>query len=491
MATATVAIATAAVVLFRLQFTHPALVDCDGYFHIKFSYLMSHGQGMIWELPWLQFTIHRDFFRDHHFLQHLLQIPFTFGDLRLGAKIGAWCFAALAFAAFYLVAALRGRVVAAILTVGLLAAGNHFLYRMMMPRVPAMSLALLLLILWLVASRRERWLAPALFAYVWLYDGFILGLIAVGAMVLGELWARGRFNRRALLWASTGVAAGILINPYFPHNLESFAFNLTRTVSDAQISVPDTGFEWRPLDAYYLLRKFWVTWSALGLGLILAALGPRTKGHTLGTLLLAVLMTALVMKARRYTEVWPPLVFLFLAFSWADFWDDWQLRHAGAGRRLRWIATAALAGMLAWIPSNYRNALEMIDDDPAYHHFQGAAEYLRANAEPKTVVFNADWDDFPYLFFFNSDNYYVVGLDQIYMRKYDPKLYETWRRIRDGEVARPSQQIRDLFGAEYAVVNLDDENQRRFYDRSRADPAMRKVYDDGRCAVLRIVPEAG
>lgn len=486
--TATVAIAVVGIVLHRLQFSSPALVATDGYFHIKFSYLMSHGEGLIRKLPWLYFTIHRDYYRDHHFLQHVLQMPFTFGDLRLGAKYAAWFFATLAFASFYLAAAYRGRVAAAILTVALLAGGNHFLYRMMMPRVPSMSLALLLLVVWLLATRRDRWLAGAMFAFVWLYDGFVLGVAAIVAIVLADLLVEGRFNGRTLLWGLTGVAAGMLINPYFPQNLDSLAFNFGRTVSDAQLAVRDTGFEWRPLDAYYLLLRFRATWTALGAGLILAALGRRARRETVGTLLLVVLTTALTMKARRYADVWPGMVFLFLAFAWADFWDDRQTRSGGGSRRPRLVATVALAALLAFIPYNYRNSREMMEDDAVFDHFQGAAGYLHDHAEPKSIVFNTDWDDFPFLFFFNSDNYYVLGLDQLYMKGYDPNLYDTWRRIRDGEVRQPSRLIQRLFHAEYVVINLGDESQRPFFARAKGDSAMQLAYRDDHCAVFRIVP---
>lgn len=487
-ATALAAITVVGVVLYRLQFSSYALVDVDGYFHIKFSYLMSHGHGLIRELPWLHFTIHRDYYRDHHFLQHVLLVPFTFLDLRLGAKLAAWAFATLAFAAFYLAAARRGRAAAAILTVALLGAGNHFLYRMMMPRVPSMSLAMLLVVVWLAAAGRNRWLAAAMFAYVWLYDGFALGVIAIVLMALAELLIEGRCNWRTLMWGLCGVAAGMVLNPYFPQNLESYIFNLSRTVSDAQLSVSDTGWEWKPLESYYLLRNFRATWTAFGLGVVLAALSRRPRRETVAMLMLSVLMMVMIMKARRFSEVWPAVVFLFLAFAWADFWDDFSMRFGRRTFAPRWIATAALAGMLAFIPYTYRKSLEMIEGDNAFEHYRGASEFLLQHAEPKTVVFNAGWDDFPHLFFFNSQNYYVLGLDQLYMKRYDNELYDKWREIRDGEVTRPSRLIHGLFGAKYAVINLRDDRQNKFHKQARHDADMKLEYRDDYCAVYRILP---
>ena len=73
-----------------------------------------------------------------------------------------------------------------------------------------------------------------------------------------------------------------------------------------------------------------------------------------------------------------------------------------------------------------------------FEYYKGAAEYIRDHAPPETVVFNSDWDDFPYLFFFNSDCYYILGLDQLYMIHYDRELFDLWKDIRDGIVADPS-----------------------------------------------------
>ena len=59
-----------------LQFSTNKIADRDGYFHIKFSQLMRE-HGIIYKLPWMQFAIFKDYFRDHHFLQHILYMPFT------------------------------------------------------------------------------------------------------------------------------------------------------------------------------------------------------------------------------------------------------------------------------------------------------------------------------------------------------------------------------------------------------------------------------
>jgi hypothetical protein len=84
-------------VLYLIQFSTPNLVGTDGYYHIKFAYLMRM-EGLKPDFPWLPLTIlNPGEFSDHHFLYHVALIPFTFGDLILGAKWASVFFASLAF----------------------------------------------------------------------------------------------------------------------------------------------------------------------------------------------------------------------------------------------------------------------------------------------------------------------------------------------------------------------------------------------------------
>src|SRR3990170_8996014 len=127
---------------YFLQFSSSSLADRDGYFHIKFSQLM-YDHGIIYKLPWMQYTIFKDYYRDHHFLQHVLYIPFTFGDLINGAKWTAVVFPTIAtFSAYWLMK--ECNIKFPFLWAGLVLASSHaFLYRMSMPRIQSISLACL------------------------------------------------------------------------------------------------------------------------------------------------------------------------------------------------------------------------------------------------------------------------------------------------------------------------------------------------------------
>jgi hypothetical protein len=83
--------------LYQIQFSTPNLVGNDGYYHIKMAEIMRL-DGLKPAFPWLPLTILNPAeFSDHHFLFHVLMIPFTFGNLIIGAKWASIIFAAAAF----------------------------------------------------------------------------------------------------------------------------------------------------------------------------------------------------------------------------------------------------------------------------------------------------------------------------------------------------------------------------------------------------------
>jgi hypothetical protein len=86
--------------------------------------------------------------------------------------------------------------------------------------------------------------------------------------------------------------------------------------------------------------------------------------------------------------------------------------------------------------------------------FQGASAWLVENTPAGARVFQTDWDDFPRLFFYNTHNTYLVGLDPTYMQFYDADLYAVWVDITRGRVEDPSQIIEENFGAEYILSDL-------------------------------------
>src|SRR5579863_1960485 len=85
-----------------IQFAGPAIVGNDAYYHMRWSRILRASAPHLPAFTWLPLTVLRSSsFADQHFLFHALLMPFTIGDLRLGAKLAASLFSALALTSIF------------------------------------------------------------------------------------------------------------------------------------------------------------------------------------------------------------------------------------------------------------------------------------------------------------------------------------------------------------------------------------------------------
>jgi hypothetical protein len=88
------------------------------------------------------------------------------------------------------------------------------------------------------------------------------------------------------------------------------------------------------------------------------------------------------------------------------------------------------------------------------------------------------------MFFWNTHNTYLVGLDPTYMSLEDPEQYKLWRAIAAGRVPAPSQTIREQFEALYV---LTDRKHDGFMRAAAADPGMQVVLRTPTVIVYRVL----
>jgi hypothetical protein len=473
------------VVLFSIiQFATPNLVGNDGYFHIKFSQIMRQ-QGLRPPFPWLPMTIlNPEAFYDHHFLYHVLMIPFTYGDLREGAKWVSIIFPALTFVTGWFF--LWGQRVpyAALWSLGFFAVSEAFLYRMSMPRVQSVSLLMLLLMLHITLTRRYRWLLPLAFIYIWLYDAFLLVLILVGAYVAMRWLLDQQLDLAPLVYTTLGLGLGLLLNPYFPNNLLFIYHHLLPKLTDT--TGTGVGSEWLPYRTWTLVENSGVALLAFVAGVFALGLRERRMDSRTATLLLITIVFALILfKSRRFVEYYPAFALLFCAVAWSSFFKGWSQSKT-------WIATALPLGLTlvlsAAIWFNIQATQEELQQNSkAWQRYDDAAAWLEANTPLRSQVFQTDWDDFTRLFFYNTHNTYTLGLDPTYMQVYDADLYDLWRGISKGWVKTPGRTIAETFGAGYVLTDLDHES---FLDEAEADPDLEEVYRDEDAAIFLVLSQA-
>jgi hypothetical protein len=473
--------------LAAVQFSTPDLPDNDGYYHIKLAELM-RTEGLRPAFPWLPLTIlnAREYY-DHHFLFHVALIPFTLGDLRLGAKWAAVGFASLAFLSIWWLLRSQRVPFSFLWAMGLLAVSEAFIYRMSITRAQSLSVAVLVVGLHLCLQGKFKWLAPLAFLYVWLYDAFPLLIAFALIYTLSVGLIERRIELRPLFYAGVGTLLGLFINPYFPHNLVFIYNHLLPKLSEA--TAVSVGSEWYPYNTNQLLENSLLSLAAFASGVLALGLqGKRMDTRTAFSLFVALLFGLMLFQARRFIEYFPPFSLIFAVFAWTPLVEDFLAGGHIRAARLPWRTWLVGGGLLlVLVPGTWNTlqaAAESIQGAKPYGLYAEALAWLRQNTPAGERVFQTDWDDFPRLFFYNTHNTYLVGLDPTYLQLYNADLYDRWVEITDGKVPQPSGDILARFGSKYVITDLA---HTRFIARANNDPGLEKVYEDEEAVVYRVV----
>lgn len=475
-----------------IQFATPALVGTDGYYHAKMGYLMRQ-EGLKPAFDALPYTIlNSEDYYNHHLLFHAFLALFSAVDpqvdggaaLTQGAKIASIILPSLAFLAIWWLLRQQRVPGAALWAIALFAVSEAFLYRMSMPRAQSVSLLLLVLGLHWLLQGRYKLLVPLGFVYVWFYNAFPLLLMLGGTYAIAVFMLQRRLAWQALFYPALGIGLGLLINPYFPENIAFIWGHLLPKVGDSSTAV---GNEWSPYRTWTLVENSGLALAAVLLGTL--ALGwrrERIDKAALVALGLMILFGYMLFESRRFIEYFPPFALIFFAFSAAPLLREW-LAEWELKRPLPTPALFVLAMLLLAYPlyNTLRDAHEQIAGSAPADQYATAALWLAQEAEPGTMIFQTDWDDFTRLFFYNSDLIYTVGLDPTFMELHDKALFDLWVDITRGNVDQPGAIIRDTFGAAYVFSDLD---HGAFMNKAAADPLLQEVYRTHDAVIYAVMP---
>lgn len=517
-------------VLAFLQFRTDAICcgDWDGYYHIRWSSLLweNFSQGK-W-LPtfqWLPLTVLNPHdYNDHHFLFHLLQIPFLwFFEPVMAAKVAAVTFASLAVFSVYWLLYRYNVDYLLVWLAAILTCANMFYYRMSMAKAPPLTIVITILGIYLLFERKYVWLLPLMFAFVWTYSLFPLLWFAaiIWTVIIG--WNERRFEWRPLAYTTAGMILGNVINPYFPHNITLFLEHFGtkfKIGSDFAVAV---GGEWYPYSGMELLTHFPVAMLAMLIGYVLFM--PRNgKLPEKATFFLAfvTILLAAQFRSKRFAEYFPPFAVLFGAFSLQAFRMKQTVElpehfkrdiepYLDAERRTEKqdrmhaiklsVATALGVILTIYFILNIRGlhvggidqeglAETIAGNDSDYRYRRAMAWATGTDASGKENIptgeriFNCNWDDFPKLFFLDTKHTYVYGLDPNYLYSQNPDLYKLLQDITNAKVDEAGPQIREKFGATYVFADAkeNDDMIAKLLDSGWAE----MVYEDEEARLLKI-----
>lgn len=448
-----------------LQFSTSSLTGVDGFYHLKMAELI-RDQGIVKDFPWLKFTIlEGKNYVDHHLLFHILLIPFVSFNPVVGGKLAACFFATLAVTSVFWFLQKYKIKFAFFWTLLLLFSSYTFLFRMSLVKAPALSLFFLILGLFLILKRKYLALAVLSLMFVFLYGGFFFILI----FCLIDLAVFFFFERKILLkpflFSLAGALLGLIVNPYFPRNLYFLYVQIFKTGFFSSIPV---GQEWSPVELFELIGDNFLLWiSFLFFGVILAVgkffgkklveIKKENKTTLAILFLISFLFFILTLFSVRFIEYLVPFVVLFTAFA-ANCYQPFFEKAISFFKEKKWLFVPSLVFLgyfvLGTAILNISGAVNILRGSLPYNRYKDAAEWLKENTAKESIIFNADWSDFPPLFFWNTRNYYIVGLDPTFLYVYNEGLYQKYFDISRGKrLDKAASIIKNDFSSEYIFIN--------------------------------------
>lgn len=449
----------AAVLIFLQYSTNGVFADPDGFYHAKSSQLLKAGE-LGQEFPWLYFTTWHYDYANQHYLYHWLLTPFNTVQ-KLPVSIVLF---GLVFVATLIFTLKKFNLKYVWFWVFLMLIGStDFLFRINLVKANAISLALLFLIIALVyhwhnKQGRSSLVGIAILsgAFVWTYGGFVFVPVVLGAYAISVFvseFLQLRFSNKLIvktlkaclpfLSSIVGIALGMLLHPHHEHIFSLIYDQLFRTGLGAGSVVP-AGNEWLPFNLKWfvesnaLILLAWLISFGVYVRSLISSLKTNIKTDPLilWLHLLAIGLIALTLWHRRFVEYMGPFLIFAAAASlsskvnkinWTGIktaFQMWQFK----------VSAILLIGLIA--TTGYLNLNHVKNDLLAgepMNKYKAAAEWIASQSEPGELVLTTQWDQFPQLFYWNSKNYYLVGLDPTFMYIYDQEKYWQWRLIADDE----------------------------------------------------------
>lgn len=488
----------------------------DSFYHSKMVERLALGTFDL-SFPWLPDTVLSHAYADQHLLYHLLGVPFA---LAFGANVGLKVLGvALAAGVISLVHRMLERLGAPhpLLCASCVGLATYPASRLNLVKADALStilqLLVVMIVLWMIgADKRWRlWPWVSLFglgwASVWAHASWplvpLLGCFYCVAVVGVQFLEKSGRPRSlsvpglakasgALVLLSAGVVVGLVLNPYYPSNLAYYwyqIFEVAVVKTGARIAL---GAEWRSItleDLSGLLFLQPLVWYAMAVvGTILA--GNRRPGgivsiDTTGLFYLGLLF-AFGMGISCYSIRYVHYCVIFMALfasalrCFADRYYEPLVLDPTLAKAFELLCVVSLTlNPISLYMSYHQQSL-------SWDELRRAATYIRGHSLSGDIVYNASWDYFPQLFYWNDRNRYVAGLDPTFMYHWNPELALRYERGLQSGV--PFVDLTDALGARFVLV-------KKRYPKADIATALRKdvhfllSYEDNEAVVFERVSQ--
>jgi len=506
------AVVTALVIRLSVR----GIPDPDSFYHFRHAALYAERGLTMSAFPWLVQSVVSRYASDLGYGFHVLLIPFTrLSDPVLGAKLATAFEIALVMGLCYWVMRRQAIAYAAAWPFMLIFFSPAIVYTVTQtrPQTLLMGFAMPLLSFLMLGGPWGVFGASAAISFFHLNAAAVVpGVVAVAAVVKGIV--ERRWEWRTWIAAAVGLGLGWVLRPNpigSAHLL--YLQTIVHEVARQRHLPLLFGGEWSPMPAAALLgfSYFLLIWAAAILVFLMAevrrhqSLTRADRSFLWTSLLLSlVCFAAALVVSKRTVPLWAAFSVLFVAKAFTMLLNASDRRPGQLlGEDARLTATfgiAVLLGVMIWSgASQVLVQKSWPSRDP--QQMKGPAQWIASQAKPNDIVFNVNWDAFPELFFWNTRQRYVSGLDPVFLYGYNAGLYWEAHHLQTGEAtartwASPAAGpdggedvhavLRRDFHASYLV--LDKRRNQGLYAYLLGDQRFAMGFEDDISAVFIVKP---
>jgi len=502
-------------IAYFANFRSSNVYDPDSFYHIRHSWIYGERGLFYSEFPWAQYSVIQELKADLWYGFHMFLLPFTyFGDLGLGIKVAGFTTTFLVLFSFYLALKNLSVIFPAVWSSLFIFSSPLILYRMAMTRPHPLSLALFVLIFSFLI-RGPLWLIPVLgFLTAWLHSAlFWFPLVIFSVILIFKTAGSQKVEATKFIALVAGLAVGLFARPNPLANLKLIYIQIVELyLSKKEVLEQVIGGELRPpgykeVEIYALFLLAVLTAAAGLLGWVIykkEAMSPEARTAVLGSLTMVFVSIFMYMNANRALDILAAFIIIFSAAVASYFLSEikkGRIHIFGQNFNMAVLLFGLFAVFMAYNSVSV-SAKNFISGAKLRSAFQEPAVWLKENTNEGDIVFHLSWSQFPMLFFWNQRNYYINGMDPIFLYAYDPRLY--WKvfymfnkdmaGLTCGFINCGPDQIETVhsvllndFKANYIFVRKTTNPRFREYlefDEGR----FKKVYEEGFSVIYKVQP---
>lgn len=419
---------------FWWHFGYQNINDPDSFYHIRHAWVYRTAGLFDSSFPWTQFSVIKNLGSDLWYGFHLLLIPFTyFKDLILGLKISGVLLTAAALLIFFIILKKFGARYPMFWTMLLGFSAPDFLFRLAMIRPHLVTLILSLLLFFFLLRCKPWGVLLASFGISFFHLSLswiailIFGIVSI-VKIISKRYLNLVSNFHLLISCFSGLIVGWLLRPNPIGAIKLAYIQVVQLMIEKFRGVPlRFGAELKPIDWSIFTNQFIpilllfipaitvLSWLIFRKKLSSLSADDRIAvWASLALSIIFMLLTALV--ARRSIDFWLGFTVIFVALIFTALTKIKKEMAATA------LAGVVILGIFMAFNSVIISGTYRAQAVPP-NKFHLAALWLKDHSRPGEIVVNFHWDNFGSLFFWNSSNYYISGMDPIFQYAYDKNLY--------------------------------------------------------------------